>query len=420
MSSFLQICGVICEFNPFHNGHRLLLERIRASGGAVVAVMSGAFVQRGEPAVFDASTRARCALQNGADLVLELPAVWACANAEAFAHGGVAILNGLGCVDTLCYGSEHPDAAAHRALAEQLRTPAFADALQRALQSGVSFAAAREAAAAALAPALAPLLRCPNDILGVEYHKALLELHSAIAPRPFARVGEAHDSSDGADIRSLCDAAADERTEPGETIRAASFLRAQLRANGLGCAEFCAGVPANTLPLLRQALAQQGGCAAMDALTRALLARLRTMTPAEAAQLPDVSEGLEHRLLRAARSADSLHALYAACKTRRYAHARIRRIALAALLGITAADRAGLPPYARVLGLNHRGREILRRCRTSASIPIVMRPAELRTLGPDAQRVFALDCTAADLWALACPRILPAGRACTTPVAYIE
>lgn len=398
MSSFTQICGVICEYNPFHNGHRHLLRQIHAENGAVVAVMSGSFVQRGEPAIVAKQARVQMALLGGADLVLELPAIWACAGAEYFAAGGVAILNALGCVDTLWYGSEHPDVTTHIQLATLLQSPEFSDVIRAPLQTGCTFAAARMQAIAHLTdPAAAQLLRSPNDTLGIEYVKALQQQGSTIQPRPIARIGAAHDST-------VCE----------HGICSASYIREAMHNGALPTD----GIPAECLPPLQNALAEQGGPADPERLARPILARLRTISPAHASALPEISEGLEYRLLQAARSADSLAALYSLCKTRRYTHARIRRIALAALLGITAEDRAKLPPYIRVLGLNDRGRAVLRTARHTTVLPIITRPTETRALDIFAQHVFSRECTASDLWALSTPCILPADREFTSEVVY--
>lgn len=395
-----QIYGVICEYNPFHNGHHHLLRQIRAAGGCIVAVMSGAFVQRGEPAVVDKRTRTRCALMGGADLVLELPAVWACSGAESFAAAGIAMLNALGCVEQLAYGSEHPDAALQRQVAQTLDSPAFSAQLPALLADGRSFASAREAAVRLLCgDRAADLLRCPNDTLGIEYQKALLRSGASIRPHPFPRLAVAHDS-----------------TAPSGAFASASLLRTQLQAGAVDPAL----LPDGQWSVLQQALETQGGCPDIERLARAALARLRLLSPAETARLPDLSEGLEHRLLNAAGSAESLADLYRRCKTKRYSHARIRRIVLAALMGCTASDRALPVPYIRVLGLNDRGRAILRTAHNTASLPVVTRPAEIARLDASARRIFALECAASDLWGLCTPVILPAGADFTGEVIYIS
>lgn len=393
-----QIFGVVCEYNPFHNGHQFLIRQIHAAGGVAVAVMSGALVQRGEPAAVDKRARVRSALRGGADLVLELPAVWACAGAETFAAGGVSVLNGLGCVDFLAYGCEHPNAALHRRVAELLDSPDFTTTLHNRWNDGRPFAAARQDAVADLLGAeTAALLRCPNDTLAVEYHKALRRLDCAMRAFPVARVGAAHDGA------------------PSGGIASASHIRSML-TNGADPAEY---LPAAALREITDAIAAQGGVASTERMARTALYRLRTADPAEIALLPEVSEGLEHRLIAAARTAHTIAELYDACKSKRYSHARIRRIVLAMLMGCSAADRALPVPYIRVLGLRDGGRMVLRRARHTAKLPIVTRPTEIERLGADARHVFALECAATELWGLCCPVIPAAGAELTGEVCYV-
>ena len=392
-----QIYGVICEFNPFHNGHRHLLRQIHAAGGTVVAVMSGALVQRGEPAVVGKHARVRSALACGADLVVELPAVWACAGAESFAAGGVSVLNGLGCVDALAYGCEHCDAALHRRLAETLISAEFSAVLHDRWRDGRTFAAARQDAVASILGAdAAALLRCPNDTLAVEYHKALRRTGSAMQPFPVQRIGSAHDGA------------------PDGGFASASAIRAMLAA-GASPADY---MPAESLCPVLDAWTAQGGVPSLERLARAVLLRLRTADPAERAALPEVSEGLEHRLIAAARTAHTVAELYDACKSKRYTHARIRRIVLALLLGCTAADRAQPVPYVRVLGLRDGGRAVLRRAQETARLPIVTRPSQIASLSDTARRTFALERAATDLWSLSCPIIQPPSTDYTQKIIY--
>lgn len=404
MSRFVHVYSVICEYNPFHSGHRLHLEQTRQQATHVVAVMSGSFVQRGEPALLDKWTRARMALQNGADLVLELPLPWAMAGAERFAAGGVAMIAALGCCEALSFGCETGNADALRSTAEALLSPALSEALRPLLDAGLPFAAAREESLRRRFGAqYAALLQNPNDILAVEYAKAICKTAAPLALFPVRRLGTAHDSG-GLNPEN--------RLPGGEAIASASALREALRKSE----DISAFVPQSCRTPLLRAAGERRLSGGMEPLTRAVLARLRTMSEAEAEQLPDVSEGLHNRLLAAARCADSLPALFAAAKTKRYSHARIRRAAAAALLGLQEADCTGTPPYLRVLGLNRRGQEILREMKQTAQLPVILRPSEISRLDARAQRIFALDCAATDLWALSTGKILPAGLDFTTPV----
>ncbi|MEG1594681.1 MAG: nucleotidyltransferase family protein, partial [Oscillibacter sp.] len=195
----MQIAGIIAEYNPLHGGHVRLMEQLRAQLGqetAILCVMSGNFVQRGDFALLRKHVRAEAAVKSGADLVLELPLPWAVSSAERFADGGVQTLIETGLVTHLAFGSECGDAAALRRLAAGLLGESFPALLRRELDRGVSFAAARQAAVAQLPQSAdAKLLETPNNILGVEYCKSLLRRGSSIQPLALPREGAAHDSA---------------------------------------------------------------------------------------------------------------------------------------------------------------------------------------------------------------------------------
>lgn len=360
--------GVICEYNPFHDGHLRQLRWIRRQFGpdaAVVCVMSGDFVQRGEPAVFAKSVRARAAVLCGASLVAELPVTAALSSAEGFARGGVAALDALGC-DVLCFGSECGDAGALAAAADVLLRPDFGEALRAALQGGVPFAAARQRAAAALG-ADGSLLRRPNDILAVEYCKALRTLGSPMAPAAVRRTGDYH-------------AAAPEAGSPSATA-----LRGLLAAG-----EPLTGyVPPEAEAQFRGARRHWLRCG-----ERAVLARLRAMTDEEYAALPFGSEGLWHRLADAGRRETSAGAVIRAVKTKRYAYARVARMLQCACLGISAAAMARPAPYLRVLAFDDAGRQVIRAARDRGA-PLV----HAGQTPPDAA-FWALERRAADWYAL--------------------
>lgn len=382
----MQIAGVVCEYNPFHRGHALHLAETRARVGdlPVVAVMSGAFVQRGEPALLAKHARAEMALRGGADLVLELPTAWALASAERFALGGVAVLAGLGLPAVLSFGSERGELtplarAAEADLASRARIKAL-------LREGYPYAKARELAVAERLGPEAALLREPNNLLGVEYCKAIHTLGCPITPLTVPRQGTAHDGA------------------PVDALAPASAIRALLRAGE----EAAPYLPPESLALIRRE--QTAGRAPVDptALETALLACLRTLTDEDYVNLPDSGEGLWRRLAEAGRREPSLEAVLNAVKTKRYAHSRLRRMLAAALLGIRAEDQQGLPPYIRVLGHNARGRAVLHAARKTARLPLITKPAAARSLSPEAARLFALDVRAASLQALAYPD--PAAR----------
>lgn len=382
-----KISAVICELNPLHLGHRALFRQAKQVSEGIVCILSGNFIQRGEPAVLDKWARCQLALENGADLVLELPLPWACAGAERFAAGGVRLAAALGNVDFLIFGSENPDISAIKKIAEALLSSEFSARLSAFPDAGETFARRREAVLAdMLGPEVLPFLRSPNSILGIEYTKALLREHAPITPLAFPRLGAGHD-----------------QTANAEEFRSAGELRELLRA-GKGLDGLA---PESTVSLLGE-LTAQGKCPAdLRYLERAVLCKLRSMDASGFAALPDVSEGLENRLTSAARQAGSLEEFFALAKSKRYTLARLRRLALYAFLGVTK-DLPASPPYLRVLGMNSVGAYIMREA--GSAIPPVSRPADVRKLGGDALRIFELEARADDLYALACPSPQPCGR----------
>ena len=376
----MMTAGIVAEYNPFHRGHAWHIARIRETLGAdtaIVCVMSGHWVQRGECALTDKWRRAGLALAGGADLVLELPTPWAMASAEAFARGAVSLLEATGVVDVLSFGSESGQTAALARLARCLNSGAYQERLGEALKRGISFAAARQAAAEQILgkEAASPLSR-PNDNLAVEYLRALPAGIGALAVR---RIGAEHDgpAADG--------------------YASASAIRGMIR-RGESAEEYL------TAPWT-------GAAAQMDRIERAVLARLRTMTTEDFAALPDgaPAEGLPQRLYRAARQAGSLDAFYTLAKTKRYPHARLRRLALRAFLGIDAAACAGLPPYLRVLGFTPRGQVLLREMKGKAGLPVITKPARARQLPAAARACFEREERYTDLFGLCLPHALPCG-----------
>lgn len=388
--SAVTAAAVICELNPLHFGHKALFDWVKEQYPALVCVLSGNFVQRGEPALLDKWARTRLALEAGADLVVELPLSWACAGAERFAAGGVALAAALPGVKALAFGSEFPNAALLEQMARTLLSPEFSQAFAEQRDAGEPFALRREKALARLmGEEVLPVLRAPNAILGIEYCKAVLRQGAGLALLPFHRQGAGHD-----------------RQAAGTEFLSAGELRSLLLAGN----SIAGKAPDHVVRLIEE-LQEQGCCPAeISALERAILCKLRAMTAEEFSALPDLSEGLENRLYAGARSAGSLEELYDAVKTKRYSHARIRRLVLSAFLGLTG-EQPGLPPYLRVLGMTERGEALLRS--GAPGLPVAVRPADFRRLGGEAQRLFLQEAQADDLYALACPRPAPCGRSCT-------
>ena len=394
----MRTAGIISEYNPFHRGHAWQIGELRRRLGAetaVVCAMSGSFVQRGDFAVMRTHARAEAAVRGGADLVLELPLPWATASAEGFAAGGVGVLAATGAVDTLVFGSECGDTETLKAVAAALESESFAAYLRQGLQEGVSFAAAREAAARKLLGEKAAVLAQPNDILGVEYCKAIARQAAALMPLALPRRGVGHDDGGAA-----------------EGFASASRIR-ELLINGACADEFL--TPESAAICARECAAGRAPVTMANA-ERAILARLRAMREEDFAPFDGGDQGLYHRFYDAVQRETSIEDILAAAKSKRYAYARLRRLLLAAYLGVTPEDTPQRVPYLRVLACNARGREVLRRMKTTAAAPVLTRSADVRRLDAAAQRLFALTARAEEQYTLAYPSLAAAkpGSAWTT------
>lgn len=329
----MKTVGIICEYNPLHLGHKKQMDYIRREFGvdtAIVCAMSGNFVQRGSPAIIDKSARAAAAVACGADLVLELPIPGALSSAEGFAAAGVRTLAPL--CDALCFGAETAQPDTLLSAAQGLLHPDFPPLLRQALDTGKSFPAARQAALEQMGVD-ASVLSQPNNILAVEYCKAILTQGLSMVPYPIYRAGSYHAVTADAD-------------NPSATA---------VRNLMLSDHNWSACVPSEAREWLEEAPLH-----ALEAGERAMLGKLRTMTDAEFEALPYGSEGLWRKLMHACRQQGTLEEILTATKSRRYTRSRLDRMVMCAFLGITAADLTMQIPYTRVLAFTSRGRAVLK------------------------------------------------------------
>ena len=385
----MQIAGMIIEYNPMHRGHLYLLEETRRRLGAdtaVIAVMSGNFVQRGDFALLRKHARARAAVESGVDLVLELPLPWAVSSAEGFARGAVETLAATGLVTHLAFGSECGDAAALRRLAGVLNTSAWQESLRIQLKRGVGFAEARQQAVAQCLPEEAALLETPNNILAVEYCLQLLRLGVPMEILTVTRQGAGYHD-----------------TAPAAGHPSATLLR-QLARQGQREALISRLPPAMAEAYIREEAAGRAPVLAENA-ERAILGRLRAMSVEEFARLDEGGEGLYRRLQEAVREETSLEAILQRAKTRRYAYTRLRRMLLWAYLGLDPNRFPAHPPDLRLLAANACGRALLARMRETAHLPVLTKPADVRQLSAQAQQLFSWEVRATDLYTLAYPRL---------------
>lgn len=388
----MKICGIIAEYNPFHNGHAHHLAQTKAAlcaenpqSIATIAVMSGNFVQRGDFAILEKYQRAQIAVENGIDLVLELPLHAALSSADDFALGGVSLLHQLGCVDALSFGSECGDMAQITTAAALRHHPAFQKALQQALGDGLSYAAATTQAAHAVHVEAGVLLASPNNTLGIAYCAALQQLGSEIQPITVTRHGNAHDTA----------AFAGDATLPS-----ASQLRQYLLQGDLDtCA---AGISATTWERLQAAHAQGLLPAQIATCDMALLAHLRRFSAAQLQPYCGGNDGFAARLHASIQAGRSFAEICGRAQTKRYPLARVRRALLRAYLDLPLATTGA--QYARVLAIGAHGAQILRQCKAHATLPLLTKPIAEKQLPAHLQPLLQQDALADELYALSQPR----------------
>ena len=345
-----KVLGIVAEYNPFHNGHLYHLEQAKklTKSNYTVAIMSGNFTQRGGCSLFDKWSKTKIALQCGIDLVIELPVLYATSSAENFADGSIKILDSLKVVDYLAFGAETADINTLSSIADILnREPKeYKNLLSLELQKGVSFPKARETALLEVLKddkKYSKVLSSPNNILGIEYIKALKKYKSKIEPIAVERYEAGYN-----DLTYT------------ENIASATAIRNIIKNNGLNILPKL--MPEATYSALIENIQNGHIISDLSVFEKQIIYNLRTMTTAQIAELPDVSEGLEFALKNAANSCNTLVELLNIVNSKRYTLTRIQRILIYCLLGITKKDMAlskKVQPYVRVLGFNERGKFLL-------------------------------------------------------------
>lgn len=382
---FLNVFSVISEFNPFHNGHNYLIKSMREQGAThITAIMSGNFTQRGEPAIIDKYSRTKAALENGVDLVLLLPVTYSTASAEKYAFGGVSIAEAMGCCDTLFFGSECGDIKKLQKIGETVENIEFKAWFAGYVSSNETYARAIELSLVnILGNEYAGIIHTPNNLLAVEYIKAINDIKSSLTPKTIMRSSVAHDSQ-----------------IPNKNYASASFIRSMIKSNS-SYQEF---VPEKSYEIICDSIQQKSAPVDFSNFEKLIIYRLRTMTESEYRQLPNISEGIENRLRNASFNSTTLEELFNKIKTKRYPTSRLRRLVIRALLHITESDCSVNPQYIRVLGFNERGKDILREMRSKAKLPVIMKAHDIRELSFEARRQFECESIADDIYALALPQ----------------
>ncbi len=361
--------ALICEYNPFHKGHEYMLNKIREDGcDCIVAVMSGSFTQRGDVAVLSKFNRCKDALRGGADLVIELPTLWAVASAGSFAKGGTDIIKALGNIDRVYFGSECGDINTLKQVALATEHPNVNECVKELMDEGMYYPAALEKAVREnCGDTLADIVTEPNNTLAIEYLRCLKD--SGIEVRTIKRKGVAHDSG-----------------EVSDGFASASKIRSMI-SDGMDISG-----------LLPHTNEKVNNPAFTSYAERAFLYALRKLSPEDIAKIPDVTEGLENRIYESIRKNSSVESIISDIKTKRYTHARLRRILNCGLLHITKELYENSVPYIRILGFSSTGEKYVREMSKSCTLPIIINVAkDMKNLSEGAREILSIDISATDI-----------------------
>lgn len=394
----MSILSIIAEYNPFHNGHQFHLniskEKVKASG--TICVMSGNFTQRGEIALLDKWTRAEMAIKCGVDLVIELPFVFTTRSAESFASGAIRLLDALKIVNTISFGAEVPNYNLLNSIACLSENEDFLLIFQKHLKCGKSYPQALSLSISSLLNIPPQIVSEPNNILAIEYLKAIHRYNSCIQPLLIERSIAQHNDTSIKDI-----------------IASASAIRRQIFTTPQDLSMIKNCVPLSTYNLITNRL-EDNSFPSLNNLSIALLAKLRNTTILTLEKTPGISEGLEHKIFNAINISTSYESLLENIKSKRYPNSRLQRILLHFLIGtkkesLQRFDQTG-PLYARVLGFNQTGRTLLKRIKQNSNIPIITKVSKYITSKDinkfhltDLQKMLLLDIYATDLFFLSLP-----------------
>ena len=391
----MKVCGIIAEYNPFHNGHLYHIQKTKeiTNADAIVAVMSGNFVQRGSPALFDKWTRTKMALQNGIDLVIELPTYYATSSAEYFAQGSIGLLDSLGIVDSISFGAKTTDLDTLKRIANilYLEPNNYKEFLQSELKKGISYPVARGNALKNFtkkefdAKYISEVLLDSNNILGIEYLKALMYNNSPIIPNIILRKGEDYNSINIVD--GVCSATA---------------IRKMLEDNDIE--KINEVVPQTSFEILKKEILNGKAPMSLKNFEKEIFYILRKSLSQDLFELADVSEGLENVLKKASNETTEIEKLVDLLKSKRYTRTRIQRILLHALLNITKDEVNNYkynPQYIRVLGFTKKGEKLLSQIYNKSNLPIVTSVNKfLKNANETGRRMIEKDILATNIYTL--------------------
>ena len=385
----MSVIGIVCEFNPFHNGHKHLIDSVKADGDIVVCVMSGNFVQRGEPAIFPKEVRVKSALMNGADIVLELPFVYATASAEIFASSAVKILNAFGC-DKIAFGTENTTLSQLENVVDVLLSVDFDKKIKKHLENGISYPKARQMAYEEYNSDCD--ISSPNNILAIEYISAIKKNNYSITPIAVIRKGADYNDNFAVD-----------------EFASATHIRNLINENK----DFEKYVPDNVYEIYINAL-EKGEYLNAEKFNISALSILRSIDAINP-KIANMAEGLENRIASAIKISSNIDEVYDNVKTKRFTHSRIRRAVLSTIMSVTNDDLQIPVPYCRLLGFNMNIANNLGDLAKKCSLPFVVNYSDIVNLNTDdALQVFGFENKSSDLYNLA----LQKTGNCSTEMTY--
>lgn len=388
------VLGIIAEYNPFHNGHLYHLENSKKQTGCdySVAIISGNFTERGSTSIIDKWEKTQMAIDSGVDLVIELPVLYSISSSENFAEGSIKILNSLGIIDYLSFGSEDQDIKLLDDIATILANEpeAYKSLLTTELNKGLSFPASRQNALLTYldnSAKYSDILSCPNNILGIEYLKALKKYNSNIIPHCIKRFESEYNSD-----------------KISNNIASSTAIRTLIKNNNIKTIKNI--VPASSYSILIDSIKNGHTVIDLSVFEKEIIYILRKMTIEEIKKLPDVSEGLEFLIKKAVNSCNKLSELINIVKSKRYTQTRIQRILLYTLLGITKEDMnisKKTSPYIRILGFNRNGKKLISTiCKNNPNLPVITSVKSFIDSNSDSnlQRLLDIDILATNIYTL--------------------
>ena len=393
----MKICGIVAEYNPFHNGHKYQIEELKRKTNcdAIVAIMSGNFLQRGIPASFDKWTRAKMAVENGVDVVVELPTIYSTSSSEFFASGSIGILEKLNSISYLSFGAQNDNLDIYYRIADVLNEEPleYKANLQKDLKKGLAFPVARANSLCDYLKKeinkkdLENFLLDPNNILGIEYIKALKKYNSSIEPAIIKRLGTAYNSEEFDETTNICSSTA---------------IREKLKENDIDVLENY--LPYSSFKNIKDSYLIGKPQMTLKNFEKEILYSLRKISKEDLKNISDVSDGIDNVILKAIKESFTLEDLVESLKSKRYTRTRIQRILIHILLNIKTdylLEQKYTPQYARVLAISKNGKKVLSEISKNSQIPVVTNVAKfMKNATKEQKEMLDLDILSTNIYTL--------------------